>query len=265
MAIMFGQDFVVSRLALPAGAKPLRMRWIAPGTFTMGSLPHEPGFASEDGPPFQATLSRGFWLGQYLVTQAHWQTVIGHNPSHFQLDSLNRPVENVNWFDAITFCAHLNHQLVDDLSEGYRFSLPTEMQWEYACRAGSQTLYHSGDTQADLLRVAWCAENSGDQTHPVGEKAPNAWSLYDMHGNVFEWCYDRLELYPTDAAVDWRGRGHPTIRALRGGSYGTHYYNGGLRSACRGYVGPDSQRPWFGFRVCVRWIDPDEADDRESD
>jgi formylglycine-generating enzyme required for sulfatase activity len=247
-----GHSFSVPDLQLPGRAKELIMLWIPPGTFMMGSPENEPGHAYEDALPFEAALSRGFWLGQYEVTQAQWQAVMHNNPSHFQSDGLNRPVETVSWHDALAFCNQLTQRLDNALRAGYRFSLPTQMQWEYACRAGTQTLYHSGDSDADLLRVAWCAENSDGQTHPVGDKEPNAWGLYDMHGNVGEWCYDAAEDYPEGQVTDWIGNGDGSCRSLRGAAWGSSCHPGNFgvsRSAC---AEPETKRAWIGFRLCLR-------------
>jgi formylglycine-generating enzyme required for sulfatase activity len=174
---------------------------------------------------------------------------------HFQLQGLNCPVENVSWYDALAFCDQLNQRLINQPPLGYRFSLPTEAQWEYACRAGTQTLYYSGDTEADLARVAWYASNSDQQTHPVGEKEPNAWGLYDMHGNVYEWCHDSPSDYPDISVVDWVGEGDGLVRVVRSGSWGTPNGDYQFRATSRGCVEPDSKRPWIGFRLCLRWID----------
>ncbi len=251
MRIEFNRSFSIPDLRMSAESKELLMLWISPGTFTMGSPVSELGHAYEDGLPFRATLSRGFWLGQYQVTQAQWLALMNKNPSHFQLVSLNHPVENVSWYDVLDFCNRLNQLFASDLPAGYHFSLPTQMQWEYACRAGTQTLYYSGNSEADLARVAWYGRNSGNQTHPVGEKEPNAWGLYDMHGNVEEWCYDFMQDYPTGQATDWVGEKQGPIREFRGGAWSAHD-NLGLRSASNAGGPPDSRKPWIGFRLCLR-------------
>lgn len=266
MHIQIGDSFTLDGLALPDTAKPLILRWIPPGTFRMG----DPGmYEDADGEPFTVVLTCGFWLGQYLVTQAQWYAVMQFNPSHFQAESTNRPVENVSWDEAMAFCAILNRQIGDRLPPGYRFSLPTEAQWEYACRAGTQTRYYNGNTLADLDQIAWHRENSGDETHPVGEKMPNQWELYDMLGNVFELCFDEMRMgadsYPKGVVVDWIGSSaglHPRERCLaskhhilRSGTYRTPHASTALR--CSGSYDPGvihvaEYRPWIGFRLCVR-------------
>lgn len=258
--IKLGQAFQVPGLDLPAEAKDLIMQWIPPGSFMMGSQEDEPGYeASVDEAPFLATLSKGFWLGKYPVTQAQWQAIMQNNPSHFQLSGANRPVENVTWFDAISFCDQLNQRLSRDLPGGYQFSLPTEMQWEYACRAGAQTPYYSGNTEADLARVAWYAGNSDEQTHPVGEKEANSLGLYDMHGNVEEWCHDAPSDYPHISVSDWEGKGSGLVRAFRGGSWKAIRDHGDLRAACRSGGPPDIRRSWIGFRLCLRWLNAPDS------
>lgn len=251
MQIDHGQAFTINALGGAPTAKPLRLRWVPPGSFTMGAHPADPEYSLEDGPAFSATLSTGFWLAQYPTTQAQWLAVMATNPSHFHDPTGNCPVENVSWHDAMWFCAALNGLFAASLPPGYQFSLPTEMQWEYACRAGTTTLFSSGDTETDLARIAWYVANSAGQTHPVGEKEPNAWGFYDMHGNIDEWCYDAAEDYPPANPIDRVGTKNPLIRALRGGSYGTSW-NGGIGCACRGGGPPDIQRPWIGFRLCLR-------------
>jgi formylglycine-generating enzyme required for sulfatase activity len=254
MDIAPGHSFRVPNLQLSTEATNLIMLWISPGTFTMGGRENEPGFRPEDEQPFLVTLTKGFWLGQFPVTQAQWKAVLQGNPSHFQLDGLNCPVENISWDDALVFCDRLNRHLINALPAGYRFSLPTEPQWEYACRAGTQTMYYSGESETDLARVAWYAGNSGEQTHPVGEKEPNQWELYDLHGNVYEWCYDAPEDYPDRSVTDWEGNGEENMRVIRSGAWGTPFENGQLRSAHRGWGSRDTKRPWIGFRVCLRWM-----------
>ncbi len=258
MSIRFENSFDLSAIQLSPESKELSLIWISPGTFIMGSHKEDVGYDPlEDEPPFQGIISKGFWLGKYPVTQSQWLSVMGQNPSHFlQPDGFNHPVENVSWYDAVNFCDQINTLFISELPAKYRFSLPTEMQWEYACRAGTQSSFYSGDSESDLRRVAWYAGNSDKQTHVVGEKSPNAWGLYDMHGNVLEWCYDLQAPYPKGSVTDYSiGKGSNLIRVLRGGGWGESYNTGGLRSASRGGGPPEIKQPWIGFRICLRWIE----------
>lgn len=253
MKIKLEQSFDLMLDRLTPANKKLMMQWIPPGKFIMGSPEDEPGRITDlfdQERQFKATISQGFWIGQYPITQAQWHAVMGNNPSHFKHQSLDCPVENISWNDALAFCLELNGHFINILPEGYYFTLPTEMIWEYSCRGGIQTIFYSGNTLIDLSRVAWHKENSSGQTHPVGEKKPNAWGLYDMHGNVAEWCYDSPSEYPYPAAIDWVGNGGGFVRAIRNGSYGTPP-GGSFRCASRGWVQPNVKRPWFGFRLCL--------------
>jgi formylglycine-generating enzyme required for sulfatase activity len=225
--IVLEQSFNLVLKRLSPANKKLMMQWIPPGKFLMGSPEDEPGRIHElfdQERQFEATISQGFWMGKYLITQAQWQAVMGNK---------------------------LNSHFIDALPKGYGFTLPTEMIWEYSCRSGTQTIFYSGNTLADLSRVAWHKENSLGHTHPVGEKEPNNWDLYDMHGNVIEWCYDSPSDYPHPAATDWIGKGDGFVRSVRNGSYGTPPPDS-FRCASRGWVQPDVKRPWFGFRLCLR-------------
>jgi hypothetical protein len=156
-------------------------------------------------------LTKGFWLGVYPVTQAEWQKVMGSNPSRFKGDS--RPVEQVSWGDCQEFCRKLSAR------EGRTYRLPTEAEWEYACRAGTTTTYCFGDGVVNLGEYAWYGGNSNDQTHSVGQKKANGWGLYDMHGNVYQWCQDWYGAYPQTDQVDPHGPSEGSDRVLRGGSW----------------------------------------------
>ncbi|MBO4715647.1 MAG: SUMF1/EgtB/PvdO family nonheme iron enzyme, partial [Verrucomicrobia bacterium] len=252
-----GQDATVF---LPGGVA-LDMIWISPGTFRMGSPEYELG-RSDDETRHKVTLTQGYWLGKYEVTQAQYEAVTGENPSRFKGADL--PVENVSWNDAMAFCAKLTErdQAASRLPRGYEYILPTEAQWEYACRAGTMTAFNNGtDIEAEeeiygecpnLDEVAWYWCNSSNKTHPVGQKLPNDWDLYDMHGNVFEWCLDRKSKYPDEAVTDPVGEGTDDYRARRGGSYS--YYDDGAkncRSAARNTGSITMTSNSLGFRVAL--------------
>jgi formylglycine-generating enzyme required for sulfatase activity len=195
----------------------LEMRPVAPGTFMMGSTSGD----GDEQPVTRVTLTRPYWLGKTEVTQAQWQTIMGANPSENKGGDL--PVEKVSWEEAIEFCRKLTarERASGRLPAGYAFTLPTEAQWEYACRAGT-----TGDYSGNLDAMAWYAPPNANivnvRTHPVGRNQPSAWGFYDMHGNVAEWCLDWYGKYPGGSVTDPTGpkdsswKGH--IR--RGGAFG---------------------------------------------
>jgi formylglycine-generating enzyme required for sulfatase activity len=182
-----------------------QMVWIAPGTFTMGNT--------------KVTISRGFGISKYEVTQAQYKEVKGSNPSKFKGD--NNPVEMVRWHDAVAYCAKLTEKekAAGRLPVGYEYRLPTEAEWEYACRAGTTTVFSFGDDESQLGEYAWYGSNSGHTTHSAGEKKPNGWGLYDVYGNVYEWCQDWFGDYPGGSVTDPRGPATGSYRVVRGGSW----------------------------------------------
>jgi len=221
---------------------------IAAGSFQMGSTSGE----SDEKPVHEVTISKPFWLAKTEVTQAQWQQVMGSNPSNFGDDTL--PVERVSWNDAMEFCRKLTEieQQAGRLPERYEYTLPTEAQWEYACRAGTTGDYatSTGSGQAgNLDAMAWYRENSGSKTHPVGTKQANAWGLYDMHGNVWEWCLDWYWNYASGNAVDPQGASSGSRRVIRGGVW--NFDASYCRSAYRGSGAPSSTFNILGFRPLV--------------
>ena len=205
-------------------------RWCPPGTFMMGSPESEEGRDSDEK-LHQVTLTKGFWIMETEVTQKQWIAVMGDNPKKFADN--NTPVGDVSWNDCQKFCQKTG------------FQLPTEAQWEYACRAGTTEAF-----AGDLDDMAWYEENSDYNRFPVGKKKPNAWGLYDMHGNVMEWCQDIYNYsYPSENVTDPAARSGGSLRVIRGGSYFDNANN--CRSASRSYKDPDSQDYHLGFR-CVR-------------
>lgn len=247
------------RNLLAAGVQPVGPRWtnslgmafawIPAGTFLMGSPLHEPE-RQHNETPHQVTLTRGFYLGVHPVTQAQWQTVLGENPSRFPHP--DQPVEGISWLDCQEFCAALAKK--DGLGTGLPspYRLPTEAEWEYACRAGTTTAFHCGDTLAPQQANYHANGATGkrrQQTSPVGQFPANAWGLTDMHGNVFEWCADGYLPYPEGPAVDPLGK-HAELRVLRGGSW--HSLAARCRSACRAWGAPDYGGSDVGCRVCFR-------------
>ena len=223
------------------------------GTFLMGSPSNEQGRSANEGPQCQVTVS-SFYMGKYPVTQAEYQEIMGTNPSAFKGPDL--PVEQVSWFDAIEYCnkqsiregltpvytINGNDVIWDREANGYR--LPTEAEWEYACRAGTQTPYYSG---ASVNDAGWYTGNSGGKTRPVGEKQPNPWGLYDMHGNVLEWCWDLLGKYTAEAQINPQGAMSGYERVYRGGSW--RFEARQTRSAFRFGNHPYLKTFFLGFRI----------------
>ena len=237
----------------------LDMVWIHAGSFLMGSPETEEGWGDDKGIQTEIALE-GYWIGKYEVTQAQYMAVMGTNPSHFKGD--NNPVEEVNWNDAMEFCRKLSEKT------GKNFILPTEAQWEYACRAGTTTAYSFGDDATQLGDYAWWGGNADTTTHPIGEKRPNKWGLYDMHGNVSEWCLSLYKPYhysetdgrnsllpPSNKNRDINSFRPDTSneRVLRGGSWNNDFPSV-FCCAFRSYSYPDArQLRGYGFR-CVRTL-----------
>jgi formylglycine-generating enzyme required for sulfatase activity len=223
----------------------LELVWIRPGSFVMGSPP-ELSKNKAEGPQVHVTITKGFWLGRTEVTQAQYEAVMKTNPSTFKNVGPDAPVERVSWVDAMAFCEKLNEreQAAGRLPDGFKYTLPTEAQWEYACRAGT-THEYAGDQEA----MAWFDTNSGGSSHPVATKQPNAWGLYDMSGNVLEWCFDWYGDYPGGSVIDPTGPEHGYYRMARGGSWRAAMHVG--RSASRAGGSPGRLDYTIGFRVAL--------------
>jgi formylglycine-generating enzyme required for sulfatase activity len=190
----------------------MKFVYIPPGTFMMGSPPEEKGRYDRET-LHEVTLTKGFYLQTTQVTQAQWKAVMGNNPSRFQ-GCDDCPVETVFWNDVQDFIRKLNQREGKDI-----YRLPTEAEWEYTARAGSTTGYCFGDDESLLSEYAWYDKNSENKTHPVATRKPNAWGLYDMHGNVWEWCEDRYGDYPSGKVTDPVGTSDGSFRVLRGGGW----------------------------------------------
>ena len=212
---------------------------IPAGEFMMGSNDGD----RDEQPVHEVTISQPFYLGKYPVTQGQWEAVMGSNPSRHPGDP-KRPVENVSWDDVQAFIGKLSER-----ESGKQYCLPTEAEWEYACRAGSTTAYSFGDDPSQLDEYAWHGDNAGGTTHPVGQLKPNAWGLYDMHGNVWEWVQDWYERYSSGAVADPQGASQGEYRVLRGGSFLLN--QGDVRCAFRDWDGPQNRGGHPGFRVVL--------------
>jgi formylglycine-generating enzyme required for sulfatase activity len=210
---------------------------IPAGEFQMGSVN---GF-DDERPVHTVRISKLFYLGIHEVTQGQWEAVMGNNPSQFKGDA-NRPVETVSWELVQKFIDKLNTR-----EGGTQYRLPTEAEWEYAARAGSTTAYSFGDDISQLGKYAWFAGNANNTTHPVGKLQPNAWGLYDMHGNVWEWVQDWYGTYTAEPVTDPQGPTSGSYRVFRGGSWCRDA--GTCRSACRGHNAPGSRHGLLGFRL----------------
>lgn len=215
----------------------MQLKMIPAGTFTMG----------EGDDAHQVTLTQSFRIGVHEVTQEQYERVMSSNPSYFK--GPQNPVTSVTWDDAVKFCEKLS-ALPEEKAAGRVYRLPTEAEWEYACRAGTTTKYSFGDIEGALGDYAWYRANSGGKTHRVGAKRRNPWGLYDMRGNVWEWCQDWYGDYPKGAVTDPTGAESGSYRVRRGGSW--DYTAELCRSAWRFRGLPSSRISLNGFRVtCV--------------
>jgi formylglycine-generating enzyme required for sulfatase activity len=220
----------------------MKLVLIPAGKFIMGSPDSEKDRKADEGPQHEVTISKPFYLGVFEVTQEQYEQIIGKNPSNFK--GSDNPVESVSWEDATAFCKMLSDKT------GRTVRLPTEAEWEYACRAGTRTAHFCGDDASKLGDFAWFNQNSERKTHPVGQRKPNAFGLYDMHGNVWEWCGDwYADSYANAKNQDPTGPDSGTQRVLRGGCW--YYIPRGCRSAHRGGLTPDGRNYSIGFRVAV--------------
>ncbi len=233
-------------IPLPGGVS-MTFAFVPPGTFLMGGTVNE-----WEKPVHRVTLTKGFFLGVHAVTQEQWKAVMGSDPSHFK--GSKRPVEQVSWDDCQEFC-----QKLTTLPKGLGTArLPTEAEWEYACRGGTTTEYHCGDViNPDLVNYngsyTWNGSPKGEyreETTDVGTFPCNPWGLYDVHGNVWEWCSDWYGDYAAGDQIDSQGQSNGQYRVLRGGSW--YYYPVNCRAAFRYWYGPADRSDDIGFRVCFR-------------
>lgn len=214
----------------------------------MGATAEQGDDADSDEKPVHSVTLSDYWIGEFEVTQELWQAVMGRNPSYFKGGNL--PVEQVSWDDITDgFLPELNRMFSSQLG-GKRFCLPTEAQWEYAARGGSKSLGHKYAGRNMIEQVAWYSSNSDGKTHPVGQKQPNELGLYDMSGNVYEWCSDWYTDYSYGSSTNPTGASSGSNRVLRGGSW--YGYAGRCRVSYRSYSYPSSRGDFIGFRLALR-------------
>lgn len=230
----------------------MKLLLIPKGTFTMGSPAAEKERFDNEF-EHRVTIGHDYYLGVHEVTQAQYQMVLGENPSRFQGDTVegdtsSHPVESVSWDDAVEFCRRFSAR-PEERSAGRVYRLPTEAEWEYACRAGNAAAFCFGDEEAGVGEHGWSAENSQHQTHPIAQKKPNRWGLYDMHGNVWEWCSDRFGDYPKGAVTDPHGAAKGIDRVVRGGCWVNLAMD--CRSASRRRYAPTLRDGYFGLRLAM--------------
>jgi formylglycine-generating enzyme required for sulfatase activity len=225
-ADLTGAQFINKRLGMV-------FVYIPPGKFMMGD--------EKTGNIHEVTLTKGFLMQTTPVTQSQWEKVMGNNPSGYKKNGSACPVENVSWKEVQAFIHKLN------VMEKANYNLPTEAQWDYACRAGSKTKYHFGDQESELKNYAWFKSNSNKRTHPVAKLRPNAWGLYDMHGNVWEWCRDWYDSYPDHSVTDPAGPDSGVHRVVRGGSW--YVESNVCRTAYRDGGSPKDRATLIGFRL----------------
>ncbi|MBL7188175.1 MAG: formylglycine-generating enzyme family protein [Phycisphaerae bacterium] len=229
----------------------MKLVYIPAGSFMMGSPSTEEGRFPSEGPQHEVGISKVFLLSQTEVTQGQYESVMDAQPwsgrKNVQ-ESANNPAANVSWDDAVEFCRKLSQQT------GEKYRLPTEAEWEYACRAGTDTAYSFGDDEKDLAKYAWFRGNSDNQTQPVGQKAPNKWGLYDVHGNVCEWCSDwhAADYYSKSPESNPQGPDEGSYRVLRGGGWDNPPQS--CRSAYRHWGTPSYRSYGLGFRVARSFV-----------
>ena len=229
-------------LTFTVGNVSFEMIKVEAGSFIMGCTSEQGSDCDEDEKSYhRVTISQDYYIGKYEVTQALYEAVMGSNPSRWQV--YNRPVDKVSWDDAQEFCAELSR------ITGRKFTLPTEAEWEYAARGGKKTANTKYSGSSSAADVAWYASNSGSQTHSVGQLRPNELGIYDMSGNVWEWCLDWYGNYSGASQINPMGPDSGSDRVLRGGSWINGV--GGCRITSRNYYDPDSHVSYYGFRIVL--------------
>ena len=227
----------------------MKLVWIPAGDFIMGSGQAEKGREDDESPQHKVVLTRGFYLGETEVTQHQWEKLMGPGPwagNRNIAKGENMPAVMMTWAEAVLFCEKLAKK------EGRRYRLPSEAEWEYACRANTRTWFYWGDDFDE--RYAWSSKNSKRSMHKVGTRLPNAWGLFDMGGNVWEWCSDWHGDYPTGEVTNPKGTTSGEKRVIRSGSYSNSPWD--CRSAERGCVPPETRGGSIGLRVVMEGEPP---------
>ena len=231
----------ISTLTINVGNVSFEMVKVEAGSFIMGCTSEQGNCDNDESPYHRVTISSDYYIGKYEVTQELYEAVMGVNPSNFK--GFDRPVEMVSWNDAQEFCAELSRMT------GSRFRLPTEAEWEYAARGGNKSTNAKFSGSSIVANVAWYTDNSGGQTHPVGKLHPNELGIYDMSGNVWEWCQDWYGTYASNTQTDPQGPSSGRYCVLRGGSLNSNASN--CRVAHRSHISPGHRHYYSGFRLVL--------------
>jgi formylglycine-generating enzyme required for sulfatase activity len=233
------------RMAAMSNLSGLAIVYVAPGSFQMGS--NDSDSYGNEKLVHHVTISQGYGIGKYPVTQSEYRSIMDRNSSFFK--GGNRPVEQVSWHDAVKYCEKLTarERAAARLPSGYEYRLPTEAEWEFAARGGTKSRGYKYSGSDNIKRVAWYDDNSGNKTHKVGTKSANELGLYDMSGNVWEWCHDWYGKYSSSSKTDPTGPSTGSYRVYRGGCW--DYSAGNCRVAFRSYFSPGSTFDYVGFRV----------------
>ena len=222
----------------------MKLQLLPAGKFVMGS--DSPNAEADERPAHEVSLTQSFYIGMHEITQEQYEKVMGDNPS--EKKAPQEPVANVRWNDAVEYCKRLSNS-AEEKTAGRVYRLPTEAEWEYACRAGTTTKFRFGADESHLSEYAWFDESRSRSPQRVGQKKPNKWGLYDMHGNVSEWCHDRHGDYPIDAVTDPLGPSSGAYRVRRGGNWGGTARS--CRSSNRYGFRPSARSRYLGFRLAA--------------
>jgi len=251
-ATFAGETAVPQRESGFTNGLPMELVWVPNTIFIMGSSSNELDRAETEGPQTEVRISLGCWMGKYEVTRGQWVQLMGDKQSASDGDP-RLPMEKVSWQEASEFCRRLTEreQAIGRVPTGYEYRLPTEAEWEHACRAGSGSRFSFADDLGyiELGDYAWFRGNSSNQVHIVGQKHPNSWDLYDMHGNVAEWCLDSMHPYQGEKLADPFSTNSPETRCVRGGTWNDPGKL--LRAASRREESRDSHLNGVGFRVVL--------------